>query len=181
MKILINKLINSYNPKNKIKINERIDTLKSAHTKIFIREGIIRAFKRDDIYKDAKVEQKSGEESTSEAEKMDTTDMPDSESEESAAEKRNQAGKALKILTPNQMLSRLPISAQLKTGQGLKADALKTLYANLVKEQELKKQYWSENNAEKLLKDLKNLADISYYNESSKELEKYAKSLNSNI
>ena len=41
--------------------------------------------------------------------------MPDLESEESAAERRNQAGKALKILTPNQMLSRLPISAELRT------------------------------------------------------------------
>ena len=37
------------------------------------------------------------------------------ESEESAAERINQPGKGLKILTPNQMLSRLPITlAQLK-------------------------------------------------------------------
>ena len=43
--------------------------------------------------------------------------MPDLESEESAVLRRNQQGKGLKILTPNQMLSRLPISlAQLKTG-----------------------------------------------------------------
>ena len=61
------------------------------------------------------MEKKSSEESTPEAEKMDTTDMPDLESEESAAERRNQAGKALKILTLNQMLSRLPISAELRT------------------------------------------------------------------
>ena len=40
--------------------------------------------------------------------------MPDLEYEESAAQ-RNQQGKGLKILTPNQMLSRLPISlAQIK-------------------------------------------------------------------
>ena len=46
-----------------------------------------------------------------------TYDMPYSESKESAAERRNQQGKCLKILTPNQMLSRLPISlAQLKAG-----------------------------------------------------------------
>ena len=46
-----------------------------------------------------------------------TTDMPDLESEESAAQRRNQQGKGLKILTPNQMLSRLPISlAQLNAG-----------------------------------------------------------------
>ena len=49
-------------------------------------------------------------------EEMDTTIMPELESEESAVERRNQ-GKGLKILTPNQMLSRLPISlAQLKAG-----------------------------------------------------------------
>ena len=43
-------------------------------------------------------------------EQPNTTDMPDLESEESAAQRRNQQGKGLKILTPNQMLSRLPIS-----------------------------------------------------------------------
>ena len=48
--------------------------------------------------------------------KPDTTDMPELE-EESAAEKRNQQGQGLKILTPDQMLSRLPITlAQLKAG-----------------------------------------------------------------
>ena len=41
--------------------------------------------------------------------------MPELESEEFAAQRRYQQGKGLKILTPNQMLSRLPISlAQLK-------------------------------------------------------------------
>ena len=50
-------------------------------------------------------------------EQLDTTDMSDLESEESAAQRRNQPGKGLEILTPNQMLSRLPISlAQLKAG-----------------------------------------------------------------
>ena len=37
-------------------------------------------------------------------------EIPDLESEESAAQGRNQPGRWLKILTPNQMLSRLPIS-----------------------------------------------------------------------
>ena len=46
--------------------------------------------------------------------------MPDLESEESAVLRRNQQGKGLKILTPNQILSRLPISlAQLKAGNNL--------------------------------------------------------------
>ena len=44
-------------------------------------------------------------------------DIPDLESEESADQRRNQEGKELKILTPQQMLSRPPISlAQLKAG-----------------------------------------------------------------
>ena len=43
--------------------------------------------------------------------------MSDLESEKSAAKRRNQQGKGLKILTPNQMLYKLPISlAQLKAG-----------------------------------------------------------------
>ena len=51
------------------------------------------------------------------AELPDTTDMPELESEESAAERRNQQGQGLKILTPDQMLNRLPITfAQLKVG-----------------------------------------------------------------
>ena len=44
--------------------------------------------------------------------------MPDLESEESAAERRKQKGHGLKMLTPNQMLSGLPITlAQLKAGK----------------------------------------------------------------
>ena len=50
-----------------------------------------------------------------------TTDMPQLENEESAAKRRNQPGQGLKILTPDQMLSRLPItSAQLKVGNNFK-------------------------------------------------------------
>ena len=44
-------------------------------------------------------------------------DMRELESEEPAAQRRNQRGQGLKILTPKQILSRLPISlAQLKAG-----------------------------------------------------------------
>ena len=46
LEILINKLDNDYNPKNQIKINEKNGTLKSAKKLFFIRQGIIRAFKR---------------------------------------------------------------------------------------------------------------------------------------
>ena len=43
--------------------------------------------------------------------------MPELESEESAAERRKQQGQGIKILTPDQRLSRLPITlAQLKAG-----------------------------------------------------------------
>ena len=50
-------------------------------------------------------------------EQLHTTDKFDLQSKKSAAQKKNQPGRGLKILTPNQMLSRLPISlAQLKTG-----------------------------------------------------------------
>ena len=65
-------------------------------------------------------------------EQPDTTDMPDFESEESA-EQRNQEGQGLKILTPDQMLSRLPISlAQLKAGNNsekLKNEVGQLLYS----------------------------------------------------
>ena len=50
--------------------------------------------------------------------------MPYLESEESAKQRRNQKGGGLKILTPDQMLSRLPVSlAQLKAG--IKSEKLK--------------------------------------------------------
>ena len=47
----------------------------------------------------------------------DTTNIPESDSEESAEQNKKQRGVGLKILTPDQMLSRLPITlAQLKAG-----------------------------------------------------------------
>ena len=50
-------------------------------------------------------------------EQPDTTDMPELEKEESAEQRKNHWGQGLKILTPNQMLSRLPTSlGQLKAG-----------------------------------------------------------------
>ena len=76
---------------------------------------------------------KTDEESTPENEETDTADIPERESEESAAQRRNKHGKGLKILTPNQMLSRLPISlAQLKAGNNsekLKNEIRQILYS----------------------------------------------------
>ena len=62
-----------------------------------------------------------------------TTDMPDLESEESAAQRTEQEGHGLKISTPLQMLSRLKISlAQLKAGNNsekLKNEIRQLLYS----------------------------------------------------
>ena len=59
--------------------------------------------------------------------------MAELKSEESAAQRTNQIGQGLKILTPNQMLSRLPIFlAQLKAGnnsQKLKNEIRQLLYS----------------------------------------------------
>ena len=47
----------------------------------------------------------------------DTTDMPDLESEESAEQRRKKKRQGLQILTPDEILSRLPITlVQLKAG-----------------------------------------------------------------
>ena len=54
--------------------------------------------------------EKLGKEKQETDEQPDITDMPELESEESAAERKNQPGKGLKILTPDQILSRLPIT-----------------------------------------------------------------------
>ena len=71
--------------------------------------------------------------------------MPDLEIEESAAQNRNQQGKDLKILTPNKMLSRLPISlVQLKAGNNsekLKNEIRQLLYS-LYRSKKLTKQLY---------------------------------------
>ena len=71
--------------------------------------------------------------------------MPDLESKESAAQRRNQQGKGLKILTPNQMLNRLPISlAQLKAvnnSEKLKNEIRQLLYS-LYRSKNLTKQLY---------------------------------------
>ena len=66
-------------------------------------------------------------------EEPNTTDMRELENEESAAERRNKLGEGLKILIPDQMFSRLPITlAQLKAGdnsQKLKNEIRQILYS----------------------------------------------------
>ena len=59
--------------------------------------------------------------------------MPELESEESAEQNRKQKGVVLKILTPSQILSRLPISlVQIKAGnssENLKNEIKQLLYS----------------------------------------------------
>ena len=71
--------------------------------------------------------------------------MHELESEESAAETRSQQGQGLKILTQDQMLSRLPITlAQLKAGNNsekLKNEIRQILYS-LYRSKKLTKQLY---------------------------------------
>ena len=78
-------------------------------------------------------------------EQPDTTNMPELESEESAEQRRNQQGKGLKILTPSQMLGRLPISlAQLKAGNnsGKLKNEIKQLLYSLYRSKKLTKKIY---------------------------------------
>ena len=132
LKILINKLNNDYNPRNKTKIKEKDDTLESANKLYSIREDIIDAFSKGIFsYIDGFQVEKETDKETNE--QPDTTNMPELESEESAEERRNQTGKGLKILTASQMLSRLSIIlAQLKAGtnsEKLKNEIRQLLYS----------------------------------------------------
>ena len=79
-------------------------------------------------------------------EQPDTTDMPELESEESTAQRREHEGKGLKVLTPQQMHRRLPISlAQLKAGnisQKLKNEIRQLLYL-LYRSKKLSKTFYN--------------------------------------
>ena len=115
--------------------------MKKLHT---IKKEIINAFNKGIFsYTDgfhAKKEEDTDEE-------MDTTIMPELESEESAAERRNQQGKGIKILTPNQMLSRLPISlAQLKAGNNSEKlkNEIRQLVYSLYRSKNITKQVYNK-------------------------------------
>ena len=78
-------------------------------------------------------------------EQLDTTDMSELESEESAAERRNQQGQGLKILTADQMLSRLPITlVQLKAGNNSekRKNEIRQLLYSLYRSKKLTKQLY---------------------------------------
>ena len=77
--------------------------------KIFGKGLMGNRFGGEDIYSEVY------DENDDENDYLDTTGMPDLENEESAAQRNNQTGQGLKILTPDQMFSRLPITlAQLQ-------------------------------------------------------------------
>ena len=84
-------------------------------------------------------------------EESNEIDIPELESGESAAQRRNIIGKGLKILTPNQMLSTLPISsAQLNAGNN--SEKLKN---------EIRQLLYSLHRSKKLTKQLyKSLIDV---------------------
>ena len=89
--------------------------------------------------------EKSDKEKQETDEQPDTTDMSELKCEESVAERRNQPGKGLKILTPDQMLRRLPITlAQLIAGNNsekLKNEIRQLLYS-LYRSKKLTKQLY---------------------------------------
>ena len=71
--------------------------------------------------------------------------MPELESEESAAKRRNQQGQGLKILTPDQMLGRLPfILASLKAGNNSQKfkNGIRQLLYSLYRSKKLTKQLY---------------------------------------
>ena len=71
--------------------------------------------------------------------------MPELETEESAVEKRNQQGQGLKILTPDQMLSRLPVTlAQLKAENNSQKliNKIRQLFYSLHRSKKLTKQLY---------------------------------------
>ena len=78
-------------------------------------------------------------------EQPDSTYMPDLESEESVAQRKERKARGIKILTPDQMLIRLPISlAQLNAGNNsekLKNEIRQLLYS-LCRSKKLTKQIY---------------------------------------
>ena len=95
-----------------------------------------------------KVEKESDEKSDEESDEndeIDTTDIPDLESEEPSVQRQNQQGQGLKILTRNQILSRLPISlTRLKAGNSsekLKNEIRQLLYSLYRSKKKLKQLY----------------------------------------
>ena len=118
-------------------IDKKVEVFKNAESSFEGQELIYSGFmddifSRNDEFSTQKEVMSSDEISELGIRKM-FEDMPGLESEESAAQRRNQRGQGLKVLTPQQMLSRLPISLpQLKAGSNsekLKNEIRQLLYS----------------------------------------------------
>ena len=108
----INKIINMQNL-NLSQINE----LYILFTVNGILTGEIESVKVNNEGNFEVVKEKLNQEKQEYDEQPDTNNVPELDSKESAEQNKKQRGLGLKILTPNQMLSRLPITlAQLKAG-----------------------------------------------------------------
>ena len=116
-----------------------------------MREDIIKTFKRGifpyiDGFQAEKESHKVSDEKSDKNDETDTTDTTDSESEEFTVQRENQQGQGLTILTPNQMLSRLPIClAQLKAennSEKIQKEIRQLLYS-LYRSKKLTKQLYN--------------------------------------
>ena len=116
-----------------------------------MREEIIKTFKRGifpyiDGFKAEKESHKVSDEKSDKNDETGTTDTTDSESEEFTVQRENQQGQGLTILTPNQMLSRLPIFlAQLKAennSEKIQKEIRQLLYS-LYRSKKLTKQLYN--------------------------------------
>ena len=107
--------------------------------------GISKLFEENNEGKLEFFEKKSDIERKESDEQPDTTDMPEWESKKPAAKRRNQERHRLKILTPDQILSRLPVTlTQLKKGnnsQNLK-NKIRQLLHSLYRSKNLTKQFY---------------------------------------
>ena len=116
---MYNNIVEDVNKLNKLKSTEsRKKKLPIFKPPIYKQlEEIFMGPNADDEYDDEKDDEDDDETDNEDDEEGDTKNMPELETKESAAQRREHEGKGLKILTPEQMLCRLLISlAQLKAG-----------------------------------------------------------------
>ena len=143
LKILINEVNNDFNPKNQTKIKEKDDGFKFAGKLFSMTEEIINAFKKGIFpYVDGFQVEKETDEEIDEESMLENEEI---ESEESTAQKKNQQGKGLKIITPNQMLSRLPISlARLNAGNNSEKlkNEIRQIFYSLYRSKKLEKRIY---------------------------------------
>ena len=130
--------MNLYNGRNKIiKLFESKDITSSMYAYDAKSDGVKESKQKFDksIGERIKLRRQKAYDKTDETgdEQLEATDMLDLETEESPEQRRKHKGHGLKMLTPQQMLSRLPISlAQLKAGnnsQKLKNEIRQLLYS----------------------------------------------------